>query len=120
MNEEKIQHFKGKLTEEKNRLENELQNLGRKLDDHGDWIAIPEVEEDGFRADKNENADQVEDFQERVAVLSVLEQQYADVIDALQKIAEGNYGICEETGHEISEDRLEANPSARTCIECAE
>ena len=37
------------------------------------------------------------------------------VDEALEKIEKGTYGICETGGEKIEEDRLEANPSARTC-----
>jgi DnaK suppressor protein len=39
---------------------------------------------------------------------------------AFQKISEGEYGLCEECGDDISEKRLEANPIFTTCISCAE
>ena len=42
-----------------------------------------------------------------------------DIIEALQKIDEGVYGICEVTGRGIPKDRLEARPWARYCIEYA-
>jgi len=35
-------------------------------------------------------------------------------IDALEKIKLGTYGICEICGNHIEEERLQANPSART------
>jgi len=31
----------------------------------------------------------------------------------------GTYGVCEECGAPIGEERLEARPAARTCIGCA-
>lgn len=37
---------------------------------------------------------------------------------ALERIEEGTYGFCEECGKPISEDRLEAVPHARLCIDC--
>lgn len=37
---------------------------------------------------------------------------------ALEKIAKGNYGICEKCGESISHKRLEALPYARLCLEC--
>ncbi len=37
---------------------------------------------------------------------------------ALEKIAEGEYGECENCGEEIGLKRLEARPVARLCIEC--
>jgi RNA polymerase-binding transcription factor DksA len=37
------------------------------------------------------------------------------VVHALGKIEAGTYGVCEVSGMDIEEDRLEANPAARTC-----
>jgi len=37
---------------------------------------------------------------------------------ALDKIDEGDFGICEECGREISMERLKARPMATLCIEC--
>ena len=36
-------------------------------------------------------------------------------LDALERIEKGTYGICEVGNEEIEEDRLNANPAARTC-----
>ena len=41
-----------------------------------------------------------------------------DVISALQKIDDGNFGSCERCGEEIAEKRLDALPFARYCIDC--
>lgn len=43
-----------------------------------------------------------------------------EIDEALRKIAEGTYGICEECGDEISEKRLRILPSASLCINCKE
>jgi len=39
---------------------------------------------------------------------------------ALNRIEEGEYGYCEETGEEIGLDRLEARPIATLCIDAQE
>jgi len=39
---------------------------------------------------------------------------------ALQKVAEGRYGICELCGSPINPERLEALPLATLCIRCAQ
>ena len=39
---------------------------------------------------------------------------------ALKKINEGEYGICEECGEDIGLRRLEVCPEAKYCIRCAE
>ena len=38
--------------------------------------------------------------------------------EALEKIQEGTYGICEECGDEIGSGRLKAMPLAKLCIAC--
>ncbi|OGW28649.1 MAG: hypothetical protein A2X59_03575 [Nitrospirae bacterium GWC2_42_7] len=43
-----------------------------------------------------------------------------EINEALRKIAEDTYGICEECGDEISEKRLSIMPSATLCINCQE
>jgi RNA polymerase-binding protein DksA len=42
-----------------------------------------------------------------------------EITEALQRIEEETYGICEVTGRGISKARLEARPWARYCIEYA-
>jgi DnaK suppressor protein len=41
-----------------------------------------------------------------------------DVVSALQRIDDGNFGSCERCGEAIAEKRLEALPFARYCIDC--
>lgn len=42
-----------------------------------------------------------------------------EVEDALHRMDEGRYGICEACGKPIAVARLYAHPSARYCIDCA-
>jgi DnaK suppressor protein len=42
-----------------------------------------------------------------------------EINDALSRIENGNYGICEINGEPIPKQRLEAIPWARCCIACA-
>ena len=42
-----------------------------------------------------------------------------EIYDALERIEEGTYGICENNGEIIPRQRLEAIPWARYCVECA-
>jgi RNA polymerase-binding protein DksA len=43
----------------------------------------------------------------------------AKVEAALERIANGTYGICERCGKPIAPERLEALPSATTCVTCS-
>ena len=38
--------------------------------------------------------------------------------DALERIELGTYGICEECGEDISDERLKARPVTTLCIDC--
>lgn len=38
--------------------------------------------------------------------------------NALKRLSETDYGMCEECGDEIGVARLKANPSARLCVSC--
>ncbi len=53
------------------------------------------------------------------AVTGSLKESLAEVEDALAKLEQGTYGICERCGQPISAARLEARPAARWCIACA-
>ena len=44
----------------------------------------------------------------------------AKIDAALQRIEDGTYGYCEETGEPISLKRLEARPETTLCIKCKE
>ena len=57
---------------------------------------------------------------EREKDLSILEQidaELADVEHALKRLDDGTYGTCEVDGKPIPEERLEAMPAARFCLE---
>lgn len=43
-----------------------------------------------------------------------------DIDETLRKIKEGTYGICENCGEKISENRLKVMPASRFCIYCQE
>ena len=40
-----------------------------------------------------------------------------EVDAALARLEDGTYGVCEDTGEDIEEKRLRANPVARVCLE---
>jgi len=96
-------------------LNNELRSLGiHNPDVPEDWVEKMN-DSDTVSADPNDVADRTEEYDTRRAELAALEGRWNDVRDALQKIEGGKYGICEVSGEPIEEDRLEANPAARTC-----
>lgn len=113
-----FEHFKDKLEKEKELVEKELEKVGRvNPDNPSDWEATPPTDRDISQADENTVADAIEGYEDNVAIVKTLEKRYNDIKSGLDKIKHGVYGTCQICGKEIESDRLEANPSARTCKE---
>jgi RNA polymerase-binding transcription factor DksA len=109
--------YKKLLEEEKRELEQSLEEVGfRNPDNPEDWMPKPD-ELNVLETDENEVGDKFEEFENNTAVLKQLEIRYNEVKDALTRIAEGTYGICEKTGEQIPEERLDVNPAARTIVD---
>lgn len=51
------------------------------------------------------------------SILEQVEQELGDVERALRRLDDGSYGTCERCGDSIPDDRLEALPAARFCME---
>jgi DnaK suppressor protein len=66
-------------------------------------------------ADEDIISDNAEAAEESIATLALLETRYRNINRALIKVSDGTYGSCELCHQPIEEDRLTANPAARTC-----
>lgn len=107
--------LKTKLEEEKKLLEEELATVGRRNPDNPkDWEPT-QGESELDPTDRNDLADNIEKYEENSEILKELEIRYNNILLALKKLDEGKYGICEVGGEKIEDDRLDANPAARTC-----
>jgi len=111
---EQIQHFKQLLLEKRSEiLQNvsyiEQEGLRRLLQSSGDLSSIPV-----HMADLG-----TDNYQQELAagLVDGQRQLLYEIDQALERIEQGRYGICEGTGKPISLARLEAMPWARYCIE---
>jgi len=52
---------------------------------------------------------------EGIASLERIEQELTDVEDALVRLDEGRYGVCDACGAEIADARLAEHPTERRC-----
>jgi RNA polymerase-binding protein DksA len=52
-----------------------------------------------------------------LSILEHIDAELADVEHALQRLDDGTYGTCEACGRPIGEERLEAQPAARFCVD---
>lgn len=109
-----ISSLQQQLETEKQTLTNDLRELGiQNPKTPEDWIATP-ADPSTSEADQNVVADRAEEWQVDQATVDALETRLGNINRALDKIATGRYGICEISGEPIEEDRLAANPAART------
>lgn len=116
MNKDLIDNLKGKLEEQKKSLQKELESFATKdpkIKDNWD-TKYPNRDE----GDKDEEADEVQEYDNKLSLEYSLEMKLKDVNAALEKISDGKYGFCDNCGKEISEERLLACPEAKTCLRC--
>jgi RNA polymerase-binding transcription factor DksA len=107
--------YRTRLEEEKATLEAELKTVGRPNPSNpNDWEPVPS--ETGQESDPNDAADLISHFEDNTAILKDLEIRYNEVLAALARIEDGSYGTCSVSGEPIEEERLDADPAAKTCI----
>ena len=112
-----IEHFRQVLMDKRreilvnvNEFEDEALKKSR-LDASGDLSSMP-----------IHMADQATDNYEQEFSLGLMDSEVRlirEIDDALGRIEDDTYGICEGTGKQISRARLEAQPWARYCVEYA-
>ncbi|MFN7250918.1 MAG: TraR/DksA C4-type zinc finger protein [Anaerobacillus sp.] len=111
----KFDHIKRQLLAEKDRLEERIKELDRYDLNKSMSFSTGELSQYD-----NHPADTATDTYERgkdIALFEHINQEYEDVVVALEKIENGTYGVCEVSGQEIPLERLQALPTARTTIE---
>ncbi|MEX0918954.1 MAG: hypothetical protein WDZ85_03255 [Candidatus Paceibacterota bacterium] len=108
-------YLKDKLTKEKKVLTDELNKVGVLEPGSDDnWNPAPANRNTPVEF-HDEMADRMENIIEQEAAEVPLEKRLKEVNHALQKIETGHFGQCELGNEPIEEERLEANPAARTC-----
>ena len=117
--QDELEVLRSALEVEKENLEEELASHGRVQSETGDWQGAS-VGFEGAEPDPNDVADQIEELATNVPLVEELEEKHTEVSEALDKMDEGVYGLCEVCSEPIALDRLKANPSARTCVEHAD
>jgi DnaK suppressor protein len=111
---EDLDHFKQLLLEKRGEIIGDVSSMENdalkksRLDAAGDLSSMP-----------IHMADIGTDNYEQEFALGLLDSErklLREINDALQRIEDGTYGICEGTGEAIPKARLEASPWARYCV----
>ena len=108
----KIDHFKGILDEKLSEL---LSGVEKTV---SDMVSGEDTAEDEHFPDPTDRASLETDRNFTLRVKDRERKLVAKVKEALVRIEEGSYGICEICEEEISEKRLDARPVTTCCIEC--
>ncbi|MBI4127893.1 MAG: TraR/DksA C4-type zinc finger protein [Parcubacteria group bacterium] len=117
MDQEFLNEMRTRLREEKVRLTETLEHLGvrdqtvrNKEDFDPTFPQYGDTEDD--------NIAEVSDFANTLDAQNRLEKSLEEVDQALGRIAQGTYGICEQCKKPIEVERLKAFPAARMCLTC--
>ncbi|EDM23662.1 RNA polymerase-binding protein DksA [Caminibacter mediatlanticus] len=105
-----IEHFKEILLMRKAELEKILFNISNEIDE----ISRCDIKDDGDFAAAS--MDSGRDYQ----IYLKQKQELKEIEEALKRIEEGSYGICEMCDEPIQEERLKIKPYAKYCIICRE
>jgi len=110
-----LNEFHRMLQAERERLTEELEAI----EEH-----LPEVEQvsveasGGYDEDLADVASDTFEREKGFAIENSVQELLEQVEEALERIGQGTYGICEVCGLPIHPDRLRALPYARLCINC--
>ena len=69
-------------------------------------------------SDMYDQADDERDRQFTILLCDRDRETLGQIDDALERLEEGEYGLCEECGEKISKARLTVRPFARYCVPC--
>jgi DnaK suppressor protein len=103
------------------KIEDESVILNRSIGALKHEHAADELEVEGDNTPFNDNLDNaeiVEEHEDRLELLERLIEKERKLDEALQRIPKGLYGICAACGKPIHKQRLEALPEADLCLEC--
>jgi len=106
----------------KQRLEADLARTVERIRRMGGGVVFEEFP--GSIGDRTAMADEVdlirvnEDREMSFATRSLLVERANKLAEALERLREGEYGICQECGEPIAPARLRAMPEVLTCVRC--
>lgn len=110
MEKERLEFFRGLLNQ---KLEELLTGAGKAV------VEMSSSKEEAF-PDPTDRASHETDRNFLLRVKDRERKLIAKIQEAIKRIDNGVYGICEICGEDISEKRLEARPVTTSCLKCKE
>ena len=104
-----LEHFKSKLSIQKEKLEKEIGQY-QKEDPYKKNLRESEVMDDAIT--------EIEEHDRLIATSEELKKDLRAVERALERVETQKYGVCVSCGNKIEEKRLEVVPTATRCLSC--
>jgi DnaK suppressor protein len=117
LSKSKLKEFRTLLLQRSRLLKNDLEGMetetrGKGADRTGDQSTVP-----GHTAELASDASEKNLSYGRMESQS---EELKEIKEALERIEDGSYGICESCQGKIPKERLKAIPYARRCVKCQE
>lgn len=116
INQVTLDEIKKNLLSRKEEITKELGIVGHKENDGGEDEYKANFPEYGDKPD--ENAQEIAEYEANLAEEDLLEHHLRDIEKALESIEKGTYGTCKYCNNPINPRRLQARPTASSCIDC--
>jgi DnaK suppressor protein len=110
--QERQERLRKALTEKKRKMWNELRyEIFNKLgSEYNKQFDMPQDLEDQSLIDVIEDVG--------LAIADIRRQELTRMDETIRKLEDGTYGVCEDCGEDISEERLKVMPFTIHCVEC--
>jgi RNA polymerase-binding protein DksA len=113
LSEKELTRYKRSLIDMRDRLKGELRTIEETTQFLGDQDELSHL--------PTHPADRVsEGVEKQLAVAKTESELLTAVYEALERMDQGDYGVCEHCGGPIGYERLEALPYAAHCVRCEE
>lgn len=113
MNTTTVERYQSKLRDIRSDLVHEFQSdaeaIAEDVQPPGDVTSLPT-----HPADQDS-----EGIMERVGLGQIERDRLEEIDEALRRIEQGTFGVCQSCGKEISRQRLDAVPYTAYCVRCA-
>ena len=118
LNKKDLTYFKKLILERKDEIVSEIQHISEDTLKKSQRDAAGDIS--GYTYHMADIATDTYDREFSMGIASNERKLVYEIDDALKKIEEGNYGICEDCKCLITKTRLKAIPYARLCLKCQE
>ncbi|WP_445664684.1 TraR/DksA family transcriptional regulator [Fodinibius sp. AD559] len=113
-NEQELQHFKKLLLEKRQEAREQADKIKSSISDSNE---SDDADYSSLTHHQGDVGTEMEDQEMNYQLLERTKKFIGEIDDALERIENGTYGICQSTGKPISKERLEAVPHTRHSIE---